>query len=56
MNNVNTSKVKTDCKFCRALNDGLCGNYCSLDKSQRNALVSANRHLFNIDIKVKTPK
>ncbi|MEJ6534016.1 MULTISPECIES: hypothetical protein [Pseudoalteromonas] len=51
---MNTTKSNTtkplDCKLCRALNDGLCGNYCQLNKAQVKKLVEDNKHLFRIEL------
>lgn len=35
----NKTKSTTGCKFCRALNDGLCANYCLLSSAEKKALL-----------------
>lgn len=44
------------CKLCRALNDGLCDNYCSMDKAQRAAFMQKNKHSFRVDAPVQPIK
>lgn len=35
---LNNKTFTTGCKFCRALNDGLCSNYCLLTKAEKKQL------------------
>tara|TARA_B100000508_G_scaffold134523_1_gene125319 strand:+ start:516 stop:737 length:222 start_codon:yes stop_codon:yes gene_type:complete len=44
------------CKLCRALNDGLCDNYCAMDKAQRVAFMQENKHLFRSGVPVQSMK
>lgn len=37
---------QSDCKICRKVNDGICSNFCLMDKSQKQKYIKDNQHLF----------
>lgn len=45
-------KMGFGCALCRKLNDGLCNNYCSMDKQSRKKVMQSCKHLFRIELTV----
>jgi len=44
--NKSTTTPQLGCSICRKTNDGICQNFCLMDKAQQKQFIKKNSHLF----------